>query len=113
MSVFSQLAIKRGLIKAKMPKPLPHIAVCSMIILDRLVQKVSSLEGIVEAIDEYPEDTHREGFVCENMMGFVAEFSIFEKLKQGVEQQIDNNGGRSSTKSHYDSMERLESWYDK
>jgi len=80
-----------------------------VIILDRLVQKVSSLEGV----DKYPEDTRREGFVCENMMGFVAEFSTFEKLKQGVEQQIDNNGGRSSTKSHYDSMERLESWYDR
>lgn len=98
--------------KAKLPEPLPHIAVYSLIILDRLMQKVSSLESIAQAIEEYPEDTHREGFVCKNMMEFVVEFPTFELLKQGVEQQMDTNGGRSSTESHYDSMERLESWYD-
>ncbi|MDC9724329.1 MAG: hypothetical protein PSN44_00200 [Gammaproteobacteria bacterium] len=106
------MATKLGLIKAKMPEPLPHIAVYSLIILDRLMQKVSSLKGIAQAINAYPEDTHREGFVCKDMTQFVAEFPTFELLKQGVEQQLDENGGRSSTESHYDSMERLESWYD-
>ncbi|NOQ93218.1 MAG: hypothetical protein GQ547_01135 [Methylophaga sp.] len=95
-----------------MPEPLPYIAVYSLIILDRLMQRVSSLEGITQAINDYPEDTHREGPVCKGMTNFVAAFPTFELLKQGVEQQLDNNGGRSSTESHYDSMEKLESWYD-
>jgi len=112
MNVFYQMGTKLDLIKPKMPETLPHIAVYSLIILDRLVEKAASLSAVKQAIDDYPEDTHREGFVCKNMTGFVTEFPTFELLKQGIEQQLDNNGGRSSTESQRDSMERLESWYD-
>jgi len=107
-----RLAIKWGLIKAEMPAELPHIALYNLIILDRLTQQATNLAGIKQAIDDYPENTHREGFVCKSMGAFVAEFATFDLLKQGIEQQMDKNGGRSSTESHYDSMERLESGYE-
>jgi len=112
VNLFLSVAKRLGLVKDKMPEPLPDIAVYSLIILARLVNKVTSLEGIKQAIADYPEDTHREGFVCKDMMSFVAGFSTFDLLMQGIEQQLDNNGGRSSTESHYDSMEKLESWYE-
>jgi len=112
MNIFHQMGTKLSLIKPKMPKTLPHIAVYSLIILDRLVEKAASLSGVKQAINDYPEDTHREGFVCKNMTSFVAVFPTFELLKEGVEKQFIENGGRSSTESQRDSMERLESWYD-
>ena len=112
MTVFHRMAMKLGLIKTKVPEEIPHIAVYSLIILDYLVQKVTSLDGIKQAIDDYPEESHREGFVCKNMASFVAVFLTFELLKQGIEKQFIKNGGRSSTESQRDSMEKLESWYE-
>lgn len=112
MKLFFRVATQLGLIKAKIPKKIPFIAIYTLLILDHLMRKVTSLEGIKEEINTYPEDTHREGFVCKGMSVFVAEFPTFELLKQGIEQQFDNNGGRSGAESHRDSMERLESNYD-
>ncbi len=112
MTVFHRMAMTLGLIKPEMPEEIPQIAVYSLIILDHLVQKVTSLDGIKQAIDNYPEDTHREGCVCKDMTSFVVVFLTFELLKQGIEKQFINNGGRSSTESQRDSMEKLESWYE-
>jgi len=112
MRFFQQVAVRLGFFKPKMPEKLPHIAVYSLIVLDHLVQKIISLAELRLAITEYPEESHREGFVCKNMTGFVAVFPTLELLKQGIEQQFDHNGGRSFTESQRDSMERLESWYD-
>jgi len=112
MNFFLAVANRLGLMKHKMPENLPHIAVYSLIILDHLVEKVTCFDEVKHAINHYPEDIHREGYVCKNMMEFIAVFPTLELLKQGIEQQFDHNGGRSSTESQRDSMERLESWYD-
>ena len=112
MNLFHRVAIKLGLIKPKIPENMPTLAVYTLLILDHLMQKETSLEGIRKEINDYPEETHREGFVCKGMSGFVARFPTFELLKQGIEQQFGHNGGRSGAESHRDSMERLESYYD-
>lgn len=112
MSFLYRMAMKIGLIKPKMPENIPHIAVYTLMILDHLLKTATDLADIKQAIENYPEDTHREGFVCKGMKEFVAVFKTFEHLKLAVEQQFDKNGGRSSTESQRDSMERLESWYD-
>jgi len=111
MRSLRQLAENMGLIKAKMPEGSPHIAVYSLIILDSLVKKTASLQEVKQAIRAYPEDTHNEGHICKNMMQFVDACPTFELLDESIEKQFIENGGRSSTESQRDSMEKLESWY--
>jgi len=112
LDFLSKLAEKVGLIKPKMPEKVPFIAVYSLMILDSLSKKSTSLDELNKAIDEYPENTHREGFVCKSMANFVVIFPSFALLREGIEKQFVENGGRKSTESQRDSMEKLESWYE-
>ncbi|NOQ81137.1 MAG: hypothetical protein GQ548_01255 [Methylophaga sp.] len=112
LGFLSKLAEKLGLIKPKMPEKVPFIAVYSLMILDSLSKKSVNLDELKKAINKYPEDTHREGFVCKSMTNFVAVFSSFALLQKGIEKQFVENGGRKSTESQRDSMEKLESWYE-
>jgi len=105
-------AKKLGFIKPEMPEKLPFIGGYALAILDHLVKKSDSLDGVMLEIQHYPEDTHREGFVCNSMTSFVLAFELFEHLKVGIEQRFDEEGGRRRAESHRDSMEKLESWYE-
>ena len=95
-----------------MPKKCPFIGGYALLILDRFMQDSKSLNNVIQKINEYPEDTHREGFVCKSMTNFVSSFETFEHLKLGIEQRFDEDGGRKGAESHRDSMEKLESWYE-
>lgn len=112
MGFFRNWAQTLGLVKTKIPEKTPHIAIYSLMILDGLVQKSSTLADVKRAIEIYPEDTHNQGHVCRDMANFVAVFATFEYLINGIEQQFAENGGRRGVESQRDSMEKLESWYD-
>ena len=93
-----------------MPDAIPFIATYSLLILDYIVKNSMSLSDVKLEVELYPEATHREGFVCKNIMTFVAVFDTFEHLNLGIEQRFDEEGGRKGAESQRDSMEKLESW---
>lgn len=95
-----------------MPDTIPFLATYNVHILDYIVKNADSLSDVIREIEQYPEDTHREGFVCKGMMSFVTVFDTFEHLKLGIEQRFDEDGGRKGAESHRDSMEKLESYYE-
>ncbi|PCJ33261.1 MAG: hypothetical protein COA90_00010 [Gammaproteobacteria bacterium] len=107
-----KIAHKLGLLRRKKANNTPYLAEYSLIILDSLMNKSDSLPVLLKAIKHYPEDTHNEGHVCDNMIAFMTTFSSFELLKQGVDQQFIEKGGRKAMQSQQQSMEKLESWYE-
>jgi hypothetical protein len=103
---------KVGLAKAEIPEKQLHIAIYSLMLLDGFVQKACSVNEVIHAIHNYPEDTHNEGYVCNDITQFVACFPTFEMLKIGIEQQFSKVSGRTGAESYRDSMKKLESWND-
>ena len=103
---------KLGLAKAEIPEKQPHIAIYRLMLLDGFVQKARSVNDVIHAIYHYPEDTHNEGYVCNDMTRFVTGFPTFKMLKIEIEQQFSKVGGRTEVENYCDSMEKLESWYD-
>jgi len=103
---------KLGFIKPEMPDTIPFIATYSLLILDYIVKNSNSLSEVKQEVEQYPEDTHREGFVCKSMMNFVTVFDSLEHLKLGIEQRFDDEGGRKGAESRRDSMGKLESWHE-
>jgi hypothetical protein len=77
----------------------------SLLVLDLLMTKCATLEELRQAIADYPENTHREGHVVNDMQRFVACFSSYASLRESAKEQLAARGGREYLESYSDQME--------
>ncbi len=81
------------------------MGVYALTVLGRLVAKCRSLPEIRQAIDAYPEDSHREGHVRAEMSAFVSGFASFDPLVQAVRALAASHGGQAALDDLQDPME--------
>ncbi len=77
----------------------------SLLALNGLLARNSTLSGLRSSVLSYPEDRAREGHVVEDMLRVVDAFSEFGSLAAEVRRRVEERGGEQAMAEHREQME--------
>src|SRR5262245_58841069 len=77
----------------------------SLLVLNGLLARSSTLPDLRSSIVSYPEDRRREGRVVEDMLRFVGTFTDFGSLAAEVRKRVEERGGEQAMAEHLERME--------
>ena len=70
-----------------------HLGNYALLLLLRLVAKCTTFEGLKKAVEDYPEDTKREGNVRQHMCEYVSQFQNFAQVVDAINKDVAKRGG--------------------
>lgn len=77
----------------------------SLLVLNGLLVRSSTLPELRSSIISYPEDRRREGRVIADMLQFVDAFTDFGSLAAEVRKRVEERGGEQAMAEHRERME--------
>jgi len=82
-----------------------QISEYSLLVLDGLLRKCTTLSELQSAIASYPQDTKREGQVIKDMHQFVASFPHLDGVAEETQRRVAERGGSAEMERFRDRME--------
>jgi hypothetical protein len=77
----------------------------SLLVLNGLLARSSTLPGLRSSVVSYPEDRRREGRVVADMLQFVDAFTDFGSLAAEVRKRAEERGSEGAMAEHLERME--------